>query len=437
MVLFLVSILALLVLITVVKLHPFLALLITAIGIGIADGMSLSAIQQTITKGIGDTIGPLILVLGCGVMLGSILTETGATQRISSGLIKIFGKKYANVAIVITSLVVGIALFYNAGFIVLIPLVFTMVHQLDLPLTPLVISMAAPLSVTHGFLPPHPGPTTIAVIFNAPIGKTLLYGLIVALPTLGIVGLIFPKFLKHIPANPPKGLFDNKDLPEDALPGFGISFLTALCPVILMTLSVIFHSKSGFSPSIIHFFQFVGDAGNAMLISVLFSILTLGIFQKKKISQLMNYAGSGLQAIASILLIIAAGGAMKEIFATTGIDKTIVGYLKDLPVSPLILGWLIATVIRIAIGSATIAGLTAAGIVAPMLQVSHVSPELMVLSIGAGSLMCSHLNDTGFWMFKEYVGLSVKDTFRSWTMMESLIGLLGLAFILLLSIFVS
>ncbi len=428
------SIILLLLLITVVKLNAFISLILATLYVGICNGMALSKIITSLSNGIGSTLGSTLLILGFGVLFGSVLSETGAAQKISIGLINLFGVKKVKYAMVATGFIVGIAMFYNAGFIVLIPLVFSVALNTGQPLVYLGIALTSTLSVTHGFLPPHPGPSTIAVLFKADIGKTLLYGIIVAIPAITMAGLVFPEFIKNIKANPPKEMFTVKHFEPHEMPGFGSSFFIALIPVILMgfaTLSTFFLPET--SP-VLNLLKFIGEPGIAMLLALLIAIFLLGIGRGIKMKPLMDRSGSSLNALTTILLLIAAGGAFKQILIDSGSGNAVIDLFKDSTISPLILGWLIATLIRIALGSATVAGLTAAGIVQPLIATMHVNPELMVLSIGAGSLMCSHVNDTGFWMFKEYFGLSVKDTFKTWSVMETIVGTMGLAGVLSLSL---
>jgi gluconate transporter len=425
----------LLLLITVVKLNAFMALIISTLFVGICNGMALSTIITSVNNGIGSTLGGTLLILGFGVLFGSVLSETGAAQKISMGLVHLFGIKRVKFAMVLTGFVVGIAMFYNAGFIILIPLVFSVALTTGQPLVYLGIALTSALSVTHGFLPPHPGPSTIAVLFKADIGKTLLYGVIVAIPAITVAGLIFPEFIKKIKANPPKEMFTAKHFEAHEMPGFAASIITALIPVILMgvaTMSTFFLAATSPIAKII---QFIGEPGIAMLLALLIAIFVLGIGRGKKMSTLMDKSASSLNAITTIVLLIAAGGAFKQILMDSGTGDAVAAFFKNSTLSPLLLGWLIATLIRIALGSATVAGLTAAGIVQPLIAAMHVNPALMVLSIGAGSLMCSHVNDTGFWMFKEYFGLSVKDTFKTWSVMETIVGTMGLFGVLALNLF--
>ncbi len=435
------SIAFLLLLIAVVRLNAFVALTLTALLVGLLRGMPFPKLVESVQKGIGSTMGNLVLIIGFGVMLGSILAESGAAQQISSSLIRIFGAKRAKWALVITSFTVGLAMFYNAGFVILIPLAFSVAAATGLPLVYLGIAMASGLSVTHGFLPPHPGPTAIAGMFKADMGKTLLYGIVVAIPAILLSGVVFPEFLKKIVANPPEGLVKIQNLPENQLPSFPLSIGIALSPVLLMaaaTIGEFMLPKDSFSLQIL---KFVGDASISMLISFGLAVVFLGVLRGRKMVDITEFTSASISATTMILMIVAAGGAFKEVLKDSGMGDDITLIFKDLPLSPLVLGWLIATVIRITIGSATVAGMTAAGIIQPLMNdpsvAATVSPELMVLSVGAGSLMCSHVNDTGFWMFKEYFGLSLKDTFKTWTVMETIVGIVGLIGVLALDAIIS
>lgn len=430
------SIFLLLVLIAGAKLNAFISLIIASFFVGLAKGMLFPDLINSLQQGIGSTLGSLLLIVAFGVILGNLLSDSGAAQRISSVMIQSFGINNIKWAMVITGFAVGISMFYNAGFIILIPMVFAVAKSTKQPIIYLGIAMASALSITHGFLPPHPGPTAIAVIFKADIGKTLLYGFLIAIPALVVSGIVFPEFIKKINANPPKGLFESKTFAEDEMPSFGISFLTALIPVLLMALATLSELTLAETSSLRQMLGFIGNPTTSMLIAVLFALVFLGIKRGQKMQTLMDQSGTALGSVTMIVLIIAAGGAFKQVLIDSGIGSDLAVFFEASTLSPLVLGWLIATIIRIALGSATVAGLTAAGIVQPLVVSSGISPELMVLSIGAGSLMCSHVNDTGFWMFKEYFGISLKDTFRTWTVMETIIGVMGLIGVLVLNVFI-
>jgi Gnt-I system high-affinity gluconate transporter/Gnt-II system L-idonate transporter len=408
---------------------------LVSLAVGIAEGMAPSSVITSIQNGVGSTLGSLSLIIGFGAMLGNLVAESGAAQRITFSLIKSFGVARIHWAVVLTGFVVGIPLFYNAGFVLLIPIVFTLAASTGLPLVYIGMPMAASLSVTHGFLPPHPGPTAIAVIFNADIGMTLVYGIILAIPTIVLAGPVFASFLRGIKANPPKGLFQVKQFEDAQMPGYGISLFTALVPVLLMAIAslinVFLPETSALKPAV----TFIGDPVIALLISVLVAIFTLGLNRGKTMPEVMQIISSSITGIAMILLIIGGGGALKQVLVDSGVGNYIADLGKQANFSPLVLAWSISALLRVCLGSATVAGLTAAGIVLPVLESTGANPELMVLATGAGSLMLSHVNDPGFWMFKEYFGLSLPQTFSSWTLMETIVSVMGLLGVLLLDIF--
>ena len=328
------SLCLLLLLITVAKLNTFIALIAAALFVGICNGMDLQKLTTSITTGTGSTLGSVILVLGFGVMLGSLLTETGATQKISEQLIHFFGPQRAKLAVLLTAFVVGIALFYNAGFVVLVPLVFSLSAQTGQPLVYLAIAMCSALSVTHGFLPPHPGPTAVATMFKADVGKTLVYGFIVAVPALLAAGIVFPEWIKKIKATPPPGLFNLEVFKQTDLPSFGTSLLTALLPVLLMAVATGSELLLPKEADLYHLLKFLGDPGIAMLIAVLFALLVLGAARRKNIKLLMDRSALSLQAVTPIFLIIAAGGAFKQVLLDSGTGTVITAYFQQSSLSP-------------------------------------------------------------------------------------------------------
>jgi len=430
------GILLLFVLIAKFKLNAFISFIIVCVFVGVFQGMELDRIVKAIQIGMGNTLGFLVMILGLGAMLGKLVSDSGAAQRITSKLVSSFGIKYIQWAVVIAGFIVGIPMFYSVGFVILIPLVFTIAASTGLPLIYVGLPMLASLSVTHGFLPPHPAPTAIASMFNADIGKTLLYGIIIAIPTIIVAGPLFTRTIKNIKATPLKEFYNPIVLKDEEMPGMGISLFTTLLPIILILCSTLFTLFVPGKFLLKEVIVFIGNPVIAMLISVLVAIYALGISRGKKMPELMNSVSSSVSSITMILLIIAGAGALKQILVASGVSDYIGALLNGSSISPLILAWLIATVIRVCVGSATVAGLTAAGIALPLIQNTGVSPELMVLAIGSGSLMLSHVNDGGFWMFKEYFNLTVKETLSTWTVMETTVGIMGLIGVLVLNIFI-
>ena len=418
------------------KLNAFIAFIIVSLAVGIAEGMELQGVIQSIQNGIGNTLGFLVIILGLGAMLGKLVADSGAAQQITTKLVSKFGIGNIQWALVLTGFIVGIPMFYSVGFVILIPLIFTIAASTGLPLLYVGLPMIASLSVTHGCLPPHPAPTAIATMFNADVGKTLLYGTIIAVPAIILAGPLFSRTIKNITATPIKEFVNPTILKEEEMPKINVSVLTALLPVILIMMATVADLLLPKDAAILPIVKFIGNPVIAMLISVLVAIYTLGLARGKEMTQIMGSVASSISGITMVLLIIAGAGALKEVLVDSGVSDYIANMLKDSSFSPLLLAWLVATVIRVCVGSATVAGLTTAGIVLPLVSTTGVSAELMVLAIGSGSLMLSHVNDGGFWLFKEYFNLSIKDTLRTWTVMETTVGVVGLVGVLILSIFV-
>lgn len=429
------GVLLLLLLVIVFKLSAFFSLIITYLAVGIALGMSASDVVVAIENGMGSTLGSLTMILGFGVMLGRLIADGGGVHRISASLIKSFGQKYVQWAVVVIGFAVGIPMFYNVGFVILVPFVFAIAAQTRLPLIYVGLPMLASLSVTHGYLPPHPGPTAIGTLYQADMGLTLIYGIAVAIPAIILGGVVFSWTLKGIRPNPP-AQFMKVDMPaETESPGFWVSLFTGLFPVLLIavasSLLLILPADSQLSAIV----SFIGNPAIALLIAVFVAVYTMGIARGKTMKAVMDSLEDSVRSIAMILFIVGAAGSFKEVLVTSGVGDHIASWAGELSLSPLVLVWAIAAAIRVALGSATVAGLMAAGIALPLIASTNVSPELMVLATGAGSLMFSHVNDTGFWMFKEYFGLSIRDTILSWSLMESIVSVVGLAGVLVLDHF--
>lgn len=424
---------ALQVFLTVKKVSPFLSLLLVAIVAGLCLGMPPEKLLKTIETGAGSTLGGLALIICLGAVLGKILEESGAAEKIAVTLIQGFGEKNIQWAVLLTGFLIGIPLYYNAGFIILVPLVFMLAKKTGLPLLYIAIPMAASLSTTHCFLPPHPGPVVLVNAFKADMGKTLLYGICIAIPAVILAGPFLGRRMKKISAADP-GLF-SEVAPPKVLPAALPAFLIALLPVILITLSVVAENflTSGILKEIL---LFTGNSTIALLLSVLTAFLYFGILQKVKMETQMHWLHTAISHIAMILLIITAGGVFKQVLTDSGTGDYISSFSREWNMPPLIFAWVITALLRVMIGSATVAGITAAGVVSPLLAQSAVSPELLVLAVGSGSVFGSHINDSGFWMFKEFFKLSLRQTFLSWTVMETVISIIGLAGVLVLNMII-
>lgn len=432
----LLGILALIILVAYFHLDTFISFVLVSIGLGLACGMSVTSISQSLEKGIGGTLGSLVIIIGFGSMLGKLVADSGAAQRITTTLMNIFGLKYLPWGLALAGFIIGLPLFYNAGFVIVIPLIFTIAASTKLPMLYVAVPMLSALSVAHGYLPPHPSPTAIAAQFKADVGQTLFYGLIVAIPAIILAGPIFAKTLKKYDPKPDVSLFNTKHFSESEMPSLSISLIVALLPLLLLTLMPWLKGNFAEESILYTVFAFLGDPSISMLISVLVAIYFLGIKRGRTTKNVMKSLEEAFKSVSIILLIVAGAGGFKQILTDGGVSKYIGELLAGVEISPLILGWAIAGVIRICVGSATVAGLTAVGIIAPLVQSQGVKPELMVLAIGSGSLICSHLNDGGFWLFKEYFNLSIKETLQTWTVMETIVSIVGLLGVLVLDQFV-
>ncbi|MDO4888991.1 MAG: gluconate:H+ symporter [Actinomycetaceae bacterium] len=454
------------------KLNGFIALILVAIAVGMLQGMPFSgeyvkledamaamsemiaALPETIDPpsvsvesvgvidaiidGIGSQVDDLILILGFGAMLGVLMADMGAANRLATTMIRRFGIDRAQIAIVIVAFLVGVVLFWETAWVILIPIVFAIVRQEKLPLLWLAMPLAIALSTMHSFLPPHPGPTAVAGIFDASIGRTLLYGLIIALPIGVVVALVWPRlpFVRKIEAQIPKGLVAEKEFAEEDMPGFAASLCLTALPVVLIAGASILELTLGEYHPVSRVFLAIGDAPVALLIALLVAIAYFAFARRVPMDTLMSSCGNSIKSIAMIIFVIAAGGAFKQVLTEGGISDYISDMTSSWSISPIILAWVIAGLMRVSLGSASVAIVAAAGIAEPLVAAGGVSPEIMVLATACGSVIASHLNDPGFWMFKEFLGLSVKDTLLVRTTYTTVLGVLGLGGCLLLSLFI-
>jgi Gnt-I system high-affinity gluconate transporter len=427
-----VAIVALVLLVALAKMHPFLAFILVSAGAALALGMPVADVPAAVRKGIGDILGSLAIVIVTGAMLGKIVVESGAAQRIADVLVNAFGERRMAWAMALTGFIVGIPLFYGVGFVLMVPIIFAVVNRYRLP--PLVVALPAlaALSVAHGLLPPHPAPTALVASFKASIGLTLLYGLAIAVPALVIAGPVFAKVVASIPARPLAGM-EAKALPESQLPGAAISIVTALLPAVLLLLTAVVGGLVPAESQAAAAVKFISDPDVVMLTALAFATVTLGLARGRSLGAVMTTFAAAIGDVASILLVIGGSGAFKEVLVKSGVNTQIGAALQGLPLDPLVLAWIVTATIRACVGSATVAGLTAAGLLGPLVADGGADPNLMVLAIGAGSLALSHVNDAGFWLFKEYFNVSLTDTLKTWTVMETIVSVVGLAGVLVLA----
>jgi gluconate transporter len=415
------------------KINPFIAFIITALLAGLFLGLPINTLSETVQKGLGEMLGSITLIIVFGTCIGKLTVSSGAAHVIAKTIMGWTGKKHVRLGLMITGFIVGIPLFYSVGFILLVPLIFSVAHQFKLSKVYLGIPMLASLSVAHGFLPPHPSPMALSSILNADIGLVLVYGIIIAIPTIFIAGLLFSNLLKNIKSESDHEILNVEEVVNEGnLPSFALSLFSSLFPVFGLTITSILPLLSD-NEILLNICKTIGEPSMIMLISLLICTYTLGIRMNRSIPLIMDDYAVAIKDVALIVLIIGGAGALKEVMTVSGVSETIVSTLTQTNIHPYLLAWMMAAIIRVCVGSATAAGLMTASVLLPLLQANNLDPNLLVLSVGAGSLMCSHVNDPGFWMFKEYFNVSLKGTFKSWTVMESLVSVLGIVFVFILN----
>src|SRR5512143_2731774 len=400
------------------KVHPFVALVAVSLGMGAAAGMTPGTLLKAFQDGVGAVLGSIAVVLGLGTMLGKMIAESGGATRIATTLIARFGERRVHWAITVVAFIVGIPVFFQVGFVLLIPLVFTIARRTGTSLVKIGIPLVAGLSVVHGMVPPHPAAMLAVTAYGADMGRTIFYAILVGLPTAALAGPIYAVWIAPritLPAvNPMAAQLAGGGATDTTVepPGFGLSLLTILLPVLLML---------------------AASAADVALVAGHPARTALDFLGHPIVALLLTLANDCLAPTAAILLVIGAGGGFNRVLIESGVGKAIAEVALRAQVSPLILAWVVATLVRVATGSATVAMTTAAGIVAPIAAATpQTSAELLVLATGAGSLMLSHVNDSGFWLIKEYFNMTVPQTLATWTAAETIIGVTGLVLTLAL-----
>lgn len=434
------SIAILVILITKFKFHPFLALIIAAGFLGVAAGLSPTQTIKSFEKGFGGVLGSTGLVVGLGTMLGGVMLESGAADRIANTFIRLGSVRMIPLTICIAALIIGLPHLFDVSFVMLVPLVYVIARRTRSQLLRIGIPLAAGLYVAHGLMLPHPAPTLAMTTYGADAGTCMFYGLLLAIPMVILSGPVFTHFaLKVFPDlrrqdyRQMQAKENEQETTRQNMPSFAMSMLTILLPPILMMFKTL--AKGYVEPGTVpaELLNTIGDPIVSLLIAVLFSLWALGVRSGFSMSQLQKIVGKSLGPCAAIILILGAGGGFKEMLLATNVSTLIANSAMHWNISPLLLAWVVAALIRIAIGSATVAVVTTAGIVAPLASHSGVNLELLVLATSTGGLMLSHVNDSGFWLFKEYFQLTVTETLKSWTLLVSFLSVLGLIFVLLLN----
>lgn len=394
--------------------------------------MEPSQVAKSIQDGVGAVLASIALIVGFGALLGKMLAESGGAEVVAATLLRRFGRERMHWTILWIGLLVGIPVFFGVGVVLLVPILFTLIRQTGRPVLFLGIPLLAGLSVAHGLVPPHPGPIAAIALLQTTIGptdvgRTIVYSLIIGVPTAAVAGPLFAKFIcRRVEVELPVSVV--APAPErKRLPGFPVTLITILLPVFLMLLAsladVLYVPRHPFRV----WADFLGHPAVALLAGVLLSLYTFGFAMGARGDQILRWLGESLRPVAEILLVVGAGGAFNKVLIAGGVGDAIAASVKGWSLSPYLLGWTAAALIRVATGSATVAITTAAGLIAPLvIQTPGVNRELLVIAMGAGSLILSHLNDGGFWFVKEYFQMTVPQMLKTWTVMETIIAVVAL-----------
>jgi gluconate:H+ symporter, GntP family len=435
-----VAVLALIVLIARYRINAFIVIFVVSLALALVAGMPAAKVVTSFENGVGHALGHIAIIIALGTMLGKMLAESGGAEQVAETLIRWFGPKRIHWAMMLIGLIIGLPVFFEVGFVLLIPVAFNVAKRTGTPLILVALPLVAGLSVVHGLMPPHPAAMLAVLAFNAPIGPTILYALIVGVPAAILAGPLFASYLAprmRLPdVNPMEAQFVSAEQ-QRVLPGFGITMATILLPVFLMLLGSwvgLFTTKGSAAYEILNF---LGNTDIALLLATILSFYTLGIARGISRDTILKYTNECLAPTAMITLLIGAGGGFGRVLIDSGVSQAIVTVATGAHVPLLVLAWLLAALVRLAVGSSTVAMTTAAGIVAPIaLHSPGVSAPLLVLVTGAGSLIYSHVNDGGFWLVKEYLNMSVAQTLKSWSVLETIISVTGLVLALGLSLVV-
>jgi GntP family gluconate:H+ symporter len=431
------AVLALILLVAWAKLNPFLSILLVSLSLGVAAGMPFSTILRSFETGLGNTLAHIAVVVALGTMLGKMMAESGGATAIANRIIDWFGEKRVPWAMMAIGFLVGLPVFFEVGFVLLIPIAFTVARRTKTNLVLVALPMLAGLSVVHGLIPPHPAALLAASIYKANVGRTIFYGVLIGLPTAILAGPIWAKIIAPFITLPEENRMaaEFADHAEDqALPSFTITVATILLPVALMMLGSWADSISPAGSFLNQALHLVGNDDIALFLGVLLSFYTFGKMRGISRDTILRFTNECLAPTAVVTLLVGAGGGFGRILQDSGVSGSIVTVAMASHVPLILFAWLLAALMRLATGSATVAMTTAAGIVAPIaLHTPGAHPELLAIATGAGSLIFSHVNDGGFWLVKEYLGLSVPQTIKTWSICETIISVTALVFALTLS----
>lgn len=431
------AVITLILLVAWARLNPFLALMLASLGLGVVAGMPALGVLKSFEAGLGTTLGHIAIVVALGTMLGKMMAESGGAEQIALTLMRIFGERRLPWAMMFAGLIVGLPAFFEVGFVLLIPIAYTAARRANRSMIAVGLPMLAGLSVAHALVPPHPAALMAVSIYHADVGRTILYALIIGIPTAAIAGPLYAIWLdRRMPVEGTPALsaqLTDRD-PTHRPPSFGTTIATILLPVALMLVGSLAPAALRGFPRAAATATFVGNDDVALFIGVLVSFVTLGQMRGFNREAILRFSTESLAPTAAITLLVGAGGGFGRVLMDSGVAKSLVLVATSMHVPTLVFAWTLAALLRLATGSSTAAMTTAAAMVAPIaLHGPHVNPALLAIATGAGSVFFSHVNDGGFWLVKEYFGMSVPETIKSWSVCETLIAVCGLLFSLALS----
>lgn len=432
-----VAVLALIILIARYKLNPFIVIFVISLALALAAGMPAGKVVKSFETGVGNSLGHIAIIIALGTMLGKMLAESGGAEQIAHTLIRWFGPKNVHWAMVLIGIVVGLPVFFEVGFVLLIPIAFNVARQTRTPLLLVALPLVAGLSVVHGLMPPHPAAMLAVQAFHADIGHTILLALVIGIPAAILAGPVYAMFIGPRTPLPDENPMAEQFLhaePGRSLPPFGITLFTVLLPVILMLLGSFADLFTAKGSGLFNLLTFLGNTDIALLLATILSFYTFGLTRGMSRETILTFTNECLAPTAMITLLIGAGGGFGHILIDSGVSHAIVTLALGAHVPVLVLAWLLAAVVRLAVGSSTVAMITSAGIVAPIAaHTPGLSAPLLVLATGTGSLIFSHVNDGGFWLVKQYLNMSVSQTLKSWSVMETIISVCGLVLVVALA----
>ncbi|HEX5176703.1 MAG TPA: gluconate:H+ symporter [Chthoniobacteraceae bacterium] len=422
------SIAGLVVLVTNFKLNAFIALLFAALVLGLGAGLTPGNTLKAFQDGLGATLGGIAAVIGFGVMLGKLLAESGGAEVLARHFNAFFGSARVSWCIMALAIAIGLTTWFAVGLILLLPILLTLTRETKRPFLLLAIPLLSFLSVMHGLMPPHPGPVIAIDVFHANTGRVLLWGFVVGIPTAAVAGPWFARWaVRHVTAEPPLTAPRASEGSAGIEPKFGLTLFTMLLPVALMLLATVAELLLPPGHRVRACVQFIGHPVMALVIAVVFALWSLGIRCGHRPATLLAFTEQSVAGIGMTLLVVGGGGGFARVLREAGVANSLSDMASMLHLPPLVYAWLIAAFIRVATGSATVAITAASGVLAPLVaQMPGLNRELLVISIGCGSLFLSHLNDGGFWIVKDCLGLTVAQTLRTWTVTETIIGIAGL-----------